>query len=55
MLEEILHILKENTDLQVLIANVDKTNHYSLNTVAKAGFIATYEDDEDIQFQRYVR
>ncbi len=55
MLKEILPILKENTDLKVLIANVDKTNHYSLNTVAKAGFVAAFEDEEDIQFQRHVR
>ena len=55
MLEDIQKILRENTSIRLLIADVNIHNQYSIQTVSKAGFVKAYEDDEDYQFHKYLK
>ena len=54
ILEDTISYLKENTDVDILIANVDNTNVHGLRTIELANFCKVLEDDEETQYHRHL-
>ncbi|MCI8394394.1 MAG: GNAT family N-acetyltransferase [Bacilli bacterium] len=56
ILDEVTEILKEQTDIDVIIANVNNKNEYGIKTIERANFkqISELSDDEEKQYHKYI-
>ena len=57
ILDEITQILKENTLIDCIVANVNNQNTFGIRTIERANFkqVSELSDDEEIQYHKYLR